>query len=117
MLLAVVLDERHFVDLELLGQILAELVDISDAIDQAGLFGGGGREDSLVDQILDLAAIELAIGGDRVDHLVVVVVDDQLELLAELGAHVGAGHRLGGPFVGPDLHHLGLHAQLVEQLL
>src|SRR5438034_553215 len=79
------------------------------------------RERPAVDQLLDLFGAEMILfarGDDAVDDaMVVVVVEDALELLAVLGAELVARERLGGSLEGAHLQHVGLDADLVEEVL
>ena len=116
LLLAVIFDEGDGVDMFLIGELLAEFVDVGDAIDEAGIFRGGGGEQAFVDQVFNLAGIELAIGGDGIDELGVVIVEDRIHLLFEFGAHVFAGEGFGGAFVIAHLEEVGVDAEFLEQL-
>ncbi len=71
------------IDLQPRAERFFELVAIEDLVDQAGFLRGGGAEQALVEERFDLVVLEMAVLGDRGDQVVIDVVDDRLQALAQ----------------------------------
>ena len=74
--------------------------------------GVGGHDHALVDGLAHFLDLQVAVGGDRAEHVVVQVVDQRGHVLADRLAEAVAGVGLGGAFVVAHVEHVGLDAEL-----
>ena len=102
---------------QFIGQELAKLIHFHQVIDQPVLFGVGGGDHGLIDELLNVGKGELSADADGVDDLAVEGVGEFVQFTGQFGAGLGAGVFLVGAFVFADLHVIGGDADFIEQSL